>query len=69
MFGSVIRQKICRPLRPEAQRREFLVRPDRFHDRDQFAGHERQRHERRRDDEAGDGEQDSEAVGPQPRAE
>ena len=52
MFGSVMRQKICQPRAPRLTAGGLLVGADRFHQRDQLAGDEREGHERRRQDQA-----------------
>ena len=68
MLGSVTRQNICQPLAPRLTAAISSSGADRLHDRDQLAGHERQRHERRRQDQPRRGEDDLDAVLAQPRA-
>ncbi len=55
--------------RAEDARRLLLLGARRLHDRDELARHEREGHEDGGEDEAGDGEDDLEVVGLEPRAE
>ncbi len=67
-MGSVTRKKVRQPLAPSdtaASSRGTLL----FHQRDQFAGDEGESDEDRRDNDAGDGKEDLDAAGVQPRAE
>ena len=63
MLGTVTRQNICKPEAPEDARGLLLLGALGLHQRDQLAGHEREGHEDRGQDQAGHGEHDLEAVG------
>ena len=68
MAGSVTRQNVCHGAGAERGRRLLLLVADLLqHGRD-LARHERQRHEERGDDDAGDGEDDLDAVRRRARA-
>ncbi len=69
MLGSVTRRKICQPTCAQAEGGHFLVGADRLHHGDQFAGDKRERHKGRRQDQAGQGENDRDAVLAEPRPE
>ena len=68
-FGSVTRRNICQPFAPSRLAASSSSRARRLHDRDELARDKRERHEDRRQHDAGHGEDDLDVALEQPRPE